>query len=246
HPSVPPGTSDADNVEVRKWGTPRTFDFAPKPHEEVGEALGLLDSARAVKLAKSRFTVLWGGAARRSRALAQFIVNLHTSEHGYTELWVPHLVSAETMLRTGQLPKFEDALFKTIDADEGRTLYLIPTAEVPLTAMHAGEVLDEATLPRRYTAFTPSYRREAGTYGKDMKGIYRQHQFDKVELVKLTTPRQSLDELESMVANAETVLQRLNLPYRVVERCVGDLGFSGAKGYDLEVWRPHLEKYTEI
>jgi len=246
HPSVPPGRSDEDNVEVRRWGTPRAFAFTPKPHEDVGEKLGLLDPERAVKLAKSRFTVLWAGGARLSRALAQLMLDLHTREHAYTELWVPHLVNGATMLRTGQLPKFEDALFKTVDADEGRTLYLIPTAEVPLTAMHGGEVLDEASLPRRYTAFTPSYRREAGTYGKDMKGIYRQHQFDKVELVKLTTPARSYDELESMVANAEAVLQRLELPYRVVERCVGDLGFSTAKGYDIEVWRPHLEKYTEI
>jgi seryl-tRNA synthetase len=246
HPSVPAGRSDEDNVEVRRWGTPRKFDFTPKPHEDVGEKLGLLDPERGVKLAKSRFTVLWADAARLSRALAQFMLDLHTREHGYTELWVPHLVNGATMLKTGQLPKFEDALFKTIDADEGRVLYLIPTAEVPLTAMHGDEVLDEASLPRRYTAFTPSYRREAGTYGKDMKGIYRQHQFDKVELVKLATPAQSYDELESMVANAETVLQRLDLPYRVVERCVGDLGFSTAKGYDIEVWRPHLEKYTEI
>jgi seryl-tRNA synthetase len=246
HPSVPPGTSDADNVEVRRWGKPRAFDFTPRPHEDVGEKLGLLDPERAVKLAKARFTVMWGGAARLSRALAQFMLDLHTREHGYTELWLPQLVSGTTMLKTGQLPKFEEALFKTVDADEGRELYLIPTAEVPLTALHGDEVLDEASLPRRYTAFTSCYRREAGTYGKDMKGIYRQHQFDKVELVKLTTPAQSYDELESMVANAETVLQRLDLPYRVVERCVGDLGFSGAKGYDIEVWRPHLEKYTEI
>ena len=246
HPSVPPGTTDADNVEVRRWGTPRKFDFTPKPHEEVGEALGLLDSERAVKLAKSRFTVLWASAARLSRALAQMMLDLHTREHGYTELWVPHLVSADTMLRTGQLPKFEEGLFKTVEADEGRTLYLIPTAEVPLTALHGGETLAEASLPRRYTAFTPSYRREAGTYGKDMKGMYRQHQFDKVELVKLSTPEQSYAELESMVANAEEVLRRLELPYRVVERCVGDLGFSGAKGYDIEVWRPHMGKYTEI
>ena len=246
HPSVPAGKSDEENVEVRRWGTPRTFTFAPKPHEEVGEALGLLDPERGVKLAKARFTVMWGSGARLSRALAQFMLDLHTREHGYTELWVPHLVSGATMLRTGQLPKFEDGLFKTIDADEGRELYLIPTSEVSLSALHIGEVLPEASLPRRYTAFTPCYRREAGTYGKDMKGIYRQHQFDKVELVKLTTPAQSYDELESMVTNAETVLQRLALPYRVVERCVGDLGFSGAKGYDLEVWRPAMGKYTEI
>jgi len=246
HPSVPPGTSDEDNVEVRKWGTPRTFAFTPKPHEDIGEALGLLDPERGVKLAKSRFTVMWGGVARLSRALAQFMLDLHTKEHGYTEVWVPQLVSGETMLRTGQLPKFEEALFKTVDADEGRALYLIPTSEVPLTALHGGEVLAEDTLPRRYTAFSPCYRREAGTYGKDMKGIYRQHQFDKVELVKITTPAQSHDELESMVANAETVLQRLELPYRVVERCIGDLGFSTAKGYDIEVWRPHMGRYTEI
>jgi seryl-tRNA synthetase len=246
HPSVPPGRSDEDNVEIRRWGTPRKFEFTPKPHEDVGEKLGLLDPERAVKLAKSRFTVLWADGARLSRALAQFMLDLHTREHAYTELWVPHLVNGATMLRTGQLPKFEDALFKTVDADEGRTLYLIPTAEVPLTALHGEEVLDEESLPRRYTAFTPSYRREAGTYGKDMKGIYRQHQFDKVELVKLTTPARSYDELESMVANAEEVLKRLELPYRVVERCVGDLGFSTAKGYDIEVWRPHLQKYTEI
>ena len=246
HPSVPPGTSDEDNVEVRKWGTPRTFAFTPKPHEDIGEALGLLDPERGVKLAKSRFTVMWGGVARLSRALAQFMLDLHTKEHGYTEVWVPQLVSGETMLRTGQLPKFEEALFKTVDADEGRALYLIPTSEVPLTALHGGEVLAEDTLPRRYTAFSPCYRREAGTYGKDMKGIYRQHQFDKVELVKITTPAQSHDELESMVANAETVLQRLELPYRVVERCIGDLGFSTAKGYDIEVWLPGQGRYREI
>src|SRR2546430_2244331 len=217
----------------------------PKPHEDVGGALGLLDMDRAAKLAKSRFAVMWGPLARLERAIAQFMLDVQTGEHGYTELWLPRLVNADTMLRTGQLPKFEEQLFKTVDADEGRTLYLIPTAEVPLTALHGEEILDEASLPRRYTAFTPSYRREAGTYGKDMKGIYRQHQFDKVELVKLTTPARSYDELESMVANAEEVLKRLELPYRVVERCVGDLGFSTAKGYDIEVWRPHLEKYTE-
>ncbi len=246
HPSVPPGKSDADNVEVRRWGAPRAFPFAPKPHEELGEALGLLDVERAVKIAKSRFAVLWGPLARLDRALGQFMLDLHTREHGYTELWLPHLVSPDTMLRTGQLPKFEEGLFKTVEADDSRTLYLIPTAEVPLSALHGGEVLAEATLPRRYTAFSPCYRREAGTYGKDMKGIYRQHQFDKVELVKITTPAQSYDELESMVVDAEAVLQRLELPYRVVERCAGDVGFSAAKGYDIEVWRPALGKYTEI
>jgi len=246
HPSVPRGAGDADNVEVRRWGTPRVFDFAPKPHEEVGVARELLDLERAVKLSKTRFAVMWGALARLERALGQFMLDLHLREHGYTELWLPHLVSAETMLQTGQLPKFEEGLFKTVEADDNRTLYLIPTAEVPLSALHSGEVLAEADLPRRYTALTPSYRREAGTYGKDMKGIYRQHQFDKVELVKITTPGQSYEELESMVANAEEVLRRLELPYRVVERCTGDVGFSSAKGYDIEVWRPALEKYTEI
>ena len=246
HPSVPRGKSDADNVEVRRWGTPRTFDFTPRPHEEVGEALGLLDMDRAAKIAKARFAVLWGALSRLERALAQFMLDLHTREHGYTEAWVPHLVSADTMLRTGQLPKFEEQLFKTVEADEGRTLYLIPTAEVSLTALHGGEVLAERTLPRRYTAFTPCYRREAGTYGKDMKGLFRNHQFDKVELVKLATPAQGYAELESMVHEAETVLQRLELPYRVVERCAGDVGFSAAKGYDLEVWLPGQGKYREI
>jgi seryl-tRNA synthetase len=246
HPSAPPGKSDADNVEVRRWGTPRQFAFAPKPHEEVGEGLGLLDMERAVKLAKARFGVMWGPLARLERALAQFMLDIQTREHGYTEVWVPHLVSGETMLKTGQLPKFEEQLFKTLEADEGRTLYLIPTSEVALTALHAGEVLPERTLPRRYTAFTPCYRREAGTYGRDMKGIFRNHQFDKVELVKLTTAERSGEELESLVNDGEEILRRLELPYRVVERCVGDLGFSTAKGYDIEVWLPGQGKYREI
>jgi seryl-tRNA synthetase len=246
HPSVPRGKSDEENIEVRRWGTPRTFDFAVKPHEQLGEALGLLDLERATRMAKSRFSILWGAAARLERALGQFMVDLHTGEHGYTELWLPHLVSGDTMLKTGQLPKFEEQLFKTAEAEEQRLLYLIPTAEVPLSALHSGEVLPERTLPRRYTAFTPCYRREAGTYGKDMKGMFRQHQFDKVELVKLATAAQSYDELESMVREAEAVLQRLELPYRVVERCTGDVGFSSAKGYDIEVWLPGQNKYREI
>ncbi|PYN03188.1 MAG: serine--tRNA ligase [Candidatus Rokuibacteriota bacterium] len=246
HESVPPGRGEDDNVEVRRWGTPRAFGFAPKPHDEIGEALGLLDPERAVKLAKARFNVLWGAAARLERALAQFMLDLHTREHGYTEVWVPHLVNGATMLKTGQLPKFEEQLFKTVEPDENRTLYLIPTAEVSLAGLHSGEVLPEQTLPRRYTAFTPCYRREAGTYGKDMKGLYRRHQFDKIELVKITTPAQSYEELESLVTNAEEVLRRLALPYRVVERCIGDLGFSTAKGYDVEVWLPSQERYREI
>jgi len=246
HPSVPPGKSDEENVEVRRWGTPRRFDFKPRPHEDVGAGLGLLDMDRAAKLAKSRFAVMWGPLARLERAIAQFMLDVQTREHGYTELWLPHLVNADTMLRTGQLPKFEEQLFKTNEADEGRTLYLIPTSEVPLSALHGGEVLPESTLPRKYTACTPCYRREAGTYGKDMKGIFRNHQFDKVELVKIATPAQGYAELESMVRDAEVVLQRLELPYRVVERCAGDVGFSSAKGYDIEVWLPGQDKYREI
>jgi seryl-tRNA synthetase len=246
HPSVPPGKSDTDNVEVRRWGTPREFAFTPRPHEEVGETLGLLDMERAAKIAKTRFGVLWGPLARLERALGQFMLDVQTQEHGYTEVWVPHLVSAETMLKTGQLPKFEDGLFKTVEADEGRTLYLIPTAEVSLTALHGGEILPGATLPRRYTALTACYRREAGTYGKDMKGIFRNHQFDKIELVKITSAEQSWDELESLVNDGEDILQRLELPYRVVERCAGDVGFSAAKGYDIEVWLPGQGKYREI
>jgi seryl-tRNA synthetase len=246
HPSVPEGKSDDDNVEVRRWGRPRDFAFTPKPHEEVGTALGLFDFERAVKIAKARFAVLWGAASRLERALGQLMLDIHTREHGYTELWLPHLVNGGTMLRTGQLPKFEEQLFKTVEPDEGRALYLIPTAEVSLTSLHEGEILSERTLPRRYTALTPCYRREAGTYGKDMKGLYRQHQFDKVELVKLATPGQAADELESMVRDAQAVLERLELPYRVVERCVGDLGFSAAKGYDIEVWLPGQGRYREI
>jgi len=246
HPSVPPGTTEDENVEIRRWGQPRQFAFEPKSHDVLGEALGVLDFARAVKMAKSRFTVMWGAAARLSRALAQFMLDLHTREHGYTEVWVPQLVSGSTMLRTGQLPKFEDGLFKTHEADENRLLYLIPTSEVPLTALHADETLAEATLPRRYTAFTPCYRREAGTYGKDMKGMIRQHQFDKVELVKVTTPAESYDELESMVGSAEAVLQALELPYRVVVLSTGDMGFQSAKTYDIEVWLPGQARYREI
>ncbi len=246
HPSVPIGARSEDNPEIRQWGEPRKFAFTPKSHEEIGEALGLLDFERATKIAKSRFTVLWGAAARLERALTAFMLDLHTREHGYTEVWVPHLVSGATMLGVGQLPKFEEQLFKTVEPDDNRTLYLIPTAEVPMTALHTQEFLPEATLPRRYVAFTPCYRREAGTYGQDTKGMIRQHQFDKVELVKVTTPVQSYDELESMTRNAEEVLRRLELPYRVVELCTGDMGQAAAKTYDLEVWLPGQGKYREI
>jgi len=246
HPSVPVGETEDDNVETGRWGEPRRFAFEPKTHDVLGEALGILDFARAVKLAKSRFTVMWGPAARLERALSQLMLDLHTGEHGYTEVWVPQLVSGSTMLRTGQLPKFEEQLFKTQEPDESRLLYMIPTAEVPVTALHADETLPEASLPRRYVCFSPCYRREAGTYGKDMKGMIRQHQFDKVELVKVTTPGQSYDELDSMVRNAEEVLRRLEIPYRVVLHCSGDAGFTAAKSYDIEVWLPGQGKYREI
>jgi seryl-tRNA synthetase len=246
HPSVPVGRSADDNVEVRRWGTPRAFEFEPRQHFEIGEALGILDFDRASKIAKARFTVMWGAASRLSRGLAQFMLDLHTREHGFTELWVPHLVNPETMVGVAMLPKFEEQMFKTVEPDAGRTLYMIPTAEVALTALHGGEILPEAELPRRYCAFTPCYRREAGTYGQDTKGMIRQHQFDKVEMVKVTTPAQSYDELETMVRSAETVLQRLQLPYRVMTLCTGDLGFHSAKTYDLEVWLPGQSKYREI
>jgi len=246
HASVPMGSTAEDNVEVRRWGTPRQFDFTPRPHEEIGEALGILDFERAAKLAKSRFTIMWGAGARLERALAQFMLDLHTREHGYTEVWVPHLVNATTMTGVGQLPKFEEQLFKTQEPEENRTLYLIPTAEVPVTYLHSGEFLAEPSLPRRYVSFTPCYRREAGTYGQDTKGMLRQHQFDKVELVKVTTPDQSYDELEAMVSNAETVLQRLELPHRTIVLSAGDMGAAAAKTYDIEVWLPGQQKYREI
>jgi seryl-tRNA synthetase len=245
HPSVPVG-GEEENQEVRRWGEPRRFEFAPEPHWELGERLGILDFERAAKLAKSRFAVLWGAGARLERALCQFMLDLHTREHDYREVWVPHLVNAETMTGTGQLPKFEEQLFKTLEPEGGRPLYLIPTAEVPLTYLHGGEFLREQELPKRYVAFTPCYRREAGAAGQDTRGMIRHHQFEKVELVKLTTPATSYDELESMVRNAEEVLRRLELPYRVVLLSAGDTGFQCAKTYDLEVWLPGQGKYREI
>jgi seryl-tRNA synthetase len=243
---VPPGQTEDKNVEIRRWGSPREFGFAPKPHEEIGEALGLMDFERAARMAKARFVVLWGPLARLERALADFMLDMQTREHGYTEVWVPHLVNATTVQNNGLLPKFEEQQFKTVEPDEDRTLYLIPTAEVPLTALHTGETLSAGALPKRYVSFTPCYRREAGTYGKDMKGMIRQHQFDKVELVKVTTPAQSPAELEAMVLNAEEVLKRLEIPYRVVLHCAGDMGFQATKSYDLEVWLPGQGKYREI
>ncbi|MEX2221965.1 MAG: serine--tRNA ligase [Candidatus Rokuibacteriota bacterium] len=246
HASVPVGRSADDNPEVRRWGTPRQFAFEPRQHFEIGEALGILDFDRASKIAKARFVVMWGAGAQLSRALAQLMLDLHTREHGFTEAWVPQLVNPETMIGVAQLPKFEEQLFKTVEPDANRTLYLIPTGEAPLTALHGGEILAEAELPKRYCALTPCYRREAGTYGQDTKGMIRQHQFDKVEMVKVATPGQSYDELESMVRSAEAVLQRLELPYRVVTLCTGDMGFPSAKTYDLEVWLPGQGKYREI
>ena len=245
-PSVPVGKSADDNVEIRRWGEPRRFSFEPRQHFDVGEALGIMDFERASKIAKSRFVVLWGAGARLSRALAQFMLDLHEREHGFTEVWVPHLVNADTVSGVGVLRKFEDQLFKTRVQEDERPLYLIPTAEVSLTALHKGETLAEAELPKRYCAFTPSYRREAGAAGQDTRGMIRQHQFDKVEMVKVTTPEQSYGELESMLASAEAVLQRLELPYRVVALSTGDIGFQSAKTYDLEVWLPGQGKYREI
>ena len=242
HDSVPVGKSPENNVEVRKWGTVRRFDFEPKPHWELGEALGILDFERAARIAQSRFAVLKGLGARLERALIGFMLDLHVKEHGYTEVLPPFLVNADAMRGTGQLPKFEEELFKT--KDEG--LYMIPTAEVPLTNYHGEEILPAGSLPLSYVAYTPCFRREAGSYGKDTRGLMRQHQFDKVELVKLTEPERSYDALEEMTRHAEKVLQRLNLPYRAVTLCTADLGFASAKTYDIEVWIPSQGAYREV
>ena len=242
HDSVPVGESEEDNVVVRQWGEPREFDFEPKPHWEIGEKLGIMDFERAAKLSGSRFVVLKGWGARLERALINFMLDLHTKEHGYKEVWPPSLVRREVMFGTGQLPKFEDDLYR-IERDD---LFLIPTAEVPLVNLHREETLKEEDLPLYYTAFTPCFRREAGSHGRDVRGIIRQHQFSKVELVKFTTPETSYEELEKLVADAEEVLKRLGLPYRVVELCTGDLGFSATKTYDIEVWIPSQGVYREI
>jgi len=242
HDSVPVGKSPEDSVEVRRWGTVRRFDFEPKPHWELGETLGILDFERAARIAQSRFAVLKGLGARLERALIGFMLDLHVKEHGYTEVLPPFLVNADAMRGTGQLPKFEEELFKT--KDEG--LYMIPTAEVPLTNYHREEILPAGALPLSYVAYTPCFRREAGSYGKDTRGLMRQHQFDKVELVKLTEPERSYDALEEMTRHAEKVLQRLNLPYRAVTLCTADLGFASAKTYDIEVWIPSQGAYREV
>jgi len=242
HASVPLGSGPEDNKEVRRWGELRRFDFSPKNHWEIGEELGILDFTRAAKIASSRFAVYYGQAALLERALINFMLDLHTRERGYRETLLPFLVNRETMTGTGQLPKFEEDLFRTADPD----LFLVPTAEVPLTNIHREEVLSREELPIRYVAYTPCFRREAGSYGQDVRGLMRQHQFNKVELVKLTEPETSYEELEKMVTDAEEVLKRLKLPYRVVELCTGDLGFSSAKTYDLEVWLPGQGTYREI
>ena len=244
HASVPVGSTEADNKEVRRWGEPPKFDFAPKPHWELGEALGILDLERAAKLTGARFAVYWDLGAKLERALANFMLDLHTREHGYTEVLPPYMVNADSLFGTGNLPKFEADLFKVPHGD--KNLYLIPTAEVPVTNLYRDEVLDAARLPISLTAYTPCFRSEAGSYGKDVRGIIRQHQFQKVELVKFARPEQSYDELERLTNNAETVLQRLGLHYRVMALCTGDMGFSSAKTYDIEVWLPGQQLFREI
>ena len=243
HASVPAGTSDADNPEVRRHGEPPAFDFEPRAHWDLGPALGILDFERASRIAGARFAVLAGAGARLSRALIDFMLDLHTGEHGYTEIEPPFLARAAALTGTGNLPKFEADLFKVAgDWD----LYLIPTAEVPLCNLHREEIVDGAALPIRYAAYTPCFRSEAGSHGKDVRGLIRQHQFDKVELVAYAAPEQSYDVLEELTGHAETVLQRLELPYRTVTLCTGDMGFAAAKTYDIEVWLPGQQAYREI
>jgi len=243
HETVPVGASAADNVVVRKWGEPARFDFTPRSHVELGAELGILDFKRAARMSGARFAVLIGAGARLSRALIDFMLDLHTREHGYTEVDPPFLVNGAALQGTGNLPKFEADLFRIGGEWD---LYLIPTAEVPLTNLHREEILDGRLLPLRYTAYTPCFRSEAGSYGKDVEGLIRQHQFHKVEMVKFATPEQSFDELESMVANGEEVLKRLGLPHRTVLLCTGDMGFASAKTYDIEVWLPSQDTYREI
>ena len=243
HASVPVGRTPADNVEVRRVGEPPAFDFEPRPHWDLGPELGILDFERGAKIARARFTVLMRDGARLARALINFMLDLHTREHGYTEVQPPFLVNSASLTGTGNLPKFEQDLFRIAgDWD----LFLVPTAEVPLTNLYRGEILDGRQLPLRYTAYTPCFRSEAGSYGADVRGLIRQHQFDKVELMAFTTPEQSYDELERLTGNAERVLQLLELPYRTMLLCTGDMGFASAKTYDLEVWLPSQKTYREI
>ena len=242
HSSVPLGESDKDNVVVKRWGEPPKFEFEPKPHWEIGVKLGILDFERAAKISGSRFVVYHGAGALLERALINFMLDLHTKKHGYKEVLPPFLVNSSAMFGTGQLPKFKEELFKVEDWD----FYLIPTAEVPVTNLHRDEILPEEVLPLYYTAYTPCFRAEAGAHGRDTRGIIRQHQFNKVELVKFVVPETSYDELESLLLDAEEVLQLLGLHYRVVVLCTGDLGFSAAKTYDIEVWAPGQGRYVEI
>jgi seryl-tRNA synthetase len=249
HASTPVGTSSDANVEVRRWGTPRTFDFPVKDHTDLGEALGLLDFATAAKLSGARFSFLRGGLARLHRALAQFMLDTHTREHGYTECYTPYVVNAETLVGTTQLPKFEADMFSVKKGGvegEGETLYLISTSEITLTNSVRGEILPAEALPVRLTAHTPCFRSEAGSYGKDTRGMIRQHQFDKVELVQIVHPDRSYAALEELTGHAETILQRLEIPYRVMALCTGDIGFASAKTYDLEAWLPAQNTYREI
>jgi seryl-tRNA synthetase len=240
--SVPVGTDEAANRVERVVGTPRAFDFEPKPHWDLGTDLGILDFERGAKVTGARFTVYYGAAARLERALISFMLDLHTTRHGYREVLPPFIVNRDSLVGTGQLPKFEQDLFHL----EGTSYYLVPTAEVPLTNLHREEVLDESLLPLRYTAYTPCFRSEAGSYGKDVRGLIRQHQFNKVELVQLATPETSFAQLEEMTSHAERVLQLLELPYRVICLSTGDMGFSATKTYDLEVWLPSQKTYREI
>jgi seryl-tRNA synthetase len=242
HATTPVGFSEADNLEVRKWGEIPALPFIPKPHWEIGEALDILDFERGAKLTGARFTLYKGAGARLERALINFMLDLHTDEHKYIEMLPPFMVNRESMIGTGQLPKFEEDLFHM----EGVDFFLIPTAEVPVTNIHRGEILKGSELPICYTAYTPCFRKEAGSYGKDTRGLIRQHQFNKVELVKFAAPDTSYDELAGLLANAEEVLRRLGLPYRVVELCTGDIGFSAAKTFDIEVWLPGQNCYREI
>src|ERR1700692_714586 len=244
HDSVPIGKSAEDNVEARRWGSPPKFNFKPKPHWELGEELGILDLERAAKISGARFAVYWALGAKLERALANFMLDLHTREHGYTEVLPPYLVNSESMHGTGQLPKFAQDLFRVPHGE--KDLWLIPTAEVPVTNLYREEVLDAARLPISLTAYTPCFRSEAGSYGKDVRGIIRQHQFQKVELVKFARPETSYDELEKLTNNAEEVLQKLGLHYRVVTLCTADMGFSSAKTYDIEVWLPGQNLFREI
>ncbi len=242
HNSVPVGLTESDNLEVRRVGKPSGFDFEPKNHWDIGEGLGILDFERAVKIAGARFALYMGLGARLERALINFMLDVHTREHSYVEIFPPILVNSASMIGTGQLPKFRDDLFKI----EGRDYFLIPTAEVPVTNIHRGEILEEKNLPLYYAAYTPCFRAEAGSHGRDTRGLIRQHQFNKVELVKFATPETSYEELEKLTGNAEEILKRLEIPYRVVALCTGDLGFSAAKTYDIEVWLPGQQCYREI